>query len=289
MNPTPPDCLSSSDSTSTPSSLIECGTRLEREGHFPAALAAFRAASLCPAFPEGKLAFASFLIRRNEQAEAENLLEQARCELHSEPAETDSSLMETGADSVAQNQAISAVLNNQAGVCRSLGAFAKAAALQQQSLKVQLSISGEATPADLAGAAQDAILRGEFGIAENLLLRSLHQETAAGNQAGIAADCGNLGLLAGLRGQLAVGIRFLGRARQIHLKLKDDLGAGTDFLNLAELFRTAGRWSLAARSLHRAKKHFERAGAPASIRHVNARLKELNKLDEVQSRDPLLN
>lgn len=280
MNPTspqfPPACA---EKTDTPASLLLCAENLEQEGHFQAALAAFRAASLCPGFVEGKLAFASFLHRREEHSAAEVLLKEARQQIYSS----------TSCEEGDRDLTLSAVLHNLAVASRSRGDFATAATLQQQSMKLQLSETGEATPEDLSGSAADAIFRGEFDLAENLLLRSLHEETVAENQAGIAADCGNLGLLAGLRGNLAVGLRFLGRAARIHRELSDELGSGTDYLNLAELFRTAGRWSLAVRCLRRSKKHFRNAGAPSSIRKVESRLAELRKLDDVQTRDPLLN
>ena len=226
--------------------------------------------------------------RREEHSAAETLLKEAQQQIHDAlPREGDTQLEEGERALI-----LSALLHNQAVATRSRGDFATAATLQQQSMKLQLDETGEVTPEDLSGSAADAIYRGDFDLAENLLLRSLHEETDSGNQAGIAADCGNLGLLAGLRGNLAVGIRFLGRAVRLHRELGDDLGSGTDYLNLAELFRTAGRWSLAARCLRRAKKHFRTAGAPSSMKKAEARLAELSDLqmlDDVKSRDPLLN
>ena len=288
VNPTAPEFSAAcAGTTDTPASLLICAGNLEQEGHFQAALAAFRAASLCPDFIEGKLAFASFLSRREEHSAAEILLKEAQQQIHDAPGEGDAQLEEGG-----RALTLSSVLHNQAVATRSRGDFATATTLQQQSMKLQLDETGEVTPEDLSGSAADAIYRGEFDLAENLLLRSLHEETDSGNQAGIAADCGNLGLLAGLRGNLAVGIRFLGRAVRLHRELGDDLGSGTDYLNLAELFRTAGRWSLAARCLRRAKKHFRKAGAPSSMKKAEARLAELSDLkmlDDVTARAPLLN
>lgn len=286
MNPTSPEFSAAcAESADTPASLLICAGNLEQEGQFQAALAAFRAASLCPDFVEGKLAFASFLSRREEHSAAEILLKEARQQLHDATSREGAAQIEEGERALT----LSALLHNLAVATRSRGDFTTAASLQQQSMKLQLNETGEATSEDLSGSATDAIYRGDYDLAENLLLRSLHEETDSGNQAGIAADCGNLGLLAGLRGNLAVGIRFLGRAVRLHRELGDDLGSGTDYLNLAELFRTAGRWSLAARCLHRAKKHFRKAGAPSSMKKAEARLAELKQIEDVKSRDPLLN
>jgi len=252
---------------------------LERSGQFQAAFSAFQAASLCDSSPAGRLALAGFLIRREQFSSAGTELQQVLGEVHrnSEISEKERRSM------------IATATHNLAVVSRGIGDHWKASTLQQQSLKNELEKGDAATPEDLTGCALDAILVGEYSRAEELLLRSLEQETQAQNQSGIAADCGNLGILAGLRGNLAVGIRFLGRASRIHRELKDDLATGTDYLNLAEIVQTAGRWNLAERCLKRAVTCFEQSASSVSLRKAQSRLREVEQLREVRERDPLLN
>ena len=266
-----------SASPSATTSLLQCATELETTGQLPAAMSAFRAAALCSGFPEGRLAFAGFLVRHEEFSAAAAEYRQFLAELRDGESRADSTRL------------VAVATHNLAAICRQTGESELAATLQQHSLKNQLESGDAATPEDLAGCAADAIHRGDYSLAENLLLRSLHEETAAGNRAGIAADCGNLAIVAGLRGDQAVGVRFLGRAFQIHRELADDLAAGTDLVNLAELFRTAGRLTLAERCLNRARQSFEKAGAPKSLRKAQSRLNELKPFLEVRKRDPLLN
>ena len=268
------------ETTSAPSAttiLLQCANELEKDGQFQAAMSAFRAAALCSEFPEGRLAFAGFLARREQFTAAATEYRQVLVELHDHEFHPEATRLTAVAT------------HNLAAVCRQTGELNLAATLQHRSLKSELEAENPATPEDLGGCAVDAIHRGDHSLAENLLIRSLNEETAAGNQLGIAADCGNLAILAGLRGELSVGIRFLGRAFHIHRKLSDHLATGTDLVNLAELFRTAGRWTLAERCLNRAKRCFQKACAPESLRRAQSRLCELKQLFEVQERDPLLN
>jgi tetratricopeptide (TPR) repeat protein len=272
-----PESQATSASLSAASNLLQSAQELEQDGQLEAAMLAFRAAAFCSEFLEGRLAFAGFLTRREKLAAAATVYRQVLTELRDKDDLPDAARLTAVAT------------HNLAAICRQTGELNLAATLQQHSLKSELEVGDLATPEDLAGCAVDAIHRGDYSLAENLLLRSLHEETAAGNREGVAADCGNLAILAGLRGDLSVGIRFLGRAFQIHRELSDDLATGTDLVNLAELFRTAGRWTLAERCLNRAKRCFQNASAPTSLRKAQSRLSELRRLFEIQDRDPLLN
>ena len=264
---------------SASSSLLECAVELEHSGQLQAALSAFQAASLCDSFPAGRLALAGFLIRREQFSSAGSELQQVLSDVHGN----------TGIPDGERRSIVAAATHNLAIVSRQTGDHWKASTLQQQSLKNELENEGAATPQDLTGCALDAIHGGDYSRAEALLLRSLELETRARNRTGIAADCGNLGVLAGLRGNLAVGIRFLGRASRIHRELRDDLATGTDYLNLGEIVQTAGRWSLAERCLTRAAAYFEKSAAPASLRKARTRLLEVQRLRKIRERDPLLN
>ena len=264
---------------STSRSLLDCAAELEHSGQFQAAFSAFQAASLSDRSPAGRLALAGFLIRREEFSSAGEELQRVLGDIHSDATIPGSQ----------RRSMIATVTHHLAIVARSSGDFSKASTLQQQSLRNELENGGTATAEDITGCALDAIHDGEYSRAEQLLLRSLAQETQAQNGSGIAADCGNLGVLAGLRGDLAVGIRFLGRACRLHRELEDDLATGTDYLNLAEIVQTAGRWNLAERCLKRAAVCFEKSGASVSLRKTQARLREVEQLREVRERNPLLN
>ena len=160
MNPASPEFSPAyAEKTDTPASLLICAGNLEQEGHFLAALAAFRAAALCPDFVEGKLAFASFLSRREEHSASEILLKEASQQIRS----TSSEEKERAEDAALT---MSAILHNLAIATRSRGDFTTAATRQQQSMNLQLTETGESTPEDLSGSATDATYRGDFDLAE---------------------------------------------------------------------------------------------------------------------------
>lgn len=268
-----PFAASVTSTVSAASTLLECARQLEASGLVSAARSAFHAAALADEAPQGRIELADFHFRtecfREAIREYESLLRLA--------AETrDSRLAEVAR-------------HNLAAALRKTGQASRAMSLQSSSSTLSLSERGELCAEDLTGRAIDAIDQGDLTLAEDLLLRSLRLEKKSGNRAGEAADCANLGALALLRGDNAVGIRFLARAYHLHRRLNDWLNAGTDLLNLAEAFQNASRWSLAARCLRRAIRHFESCGARQSLATAHTRLDEVQRLLKVLTRDPLLN
>ena len=182
------------------------------------------------------------------------------------------------------------MLHNLATIERRLGDWSSARSLQSSALSASLeSGDSEADAADLTNRALDAMATREYEFAENLLLRSLMIEHNVGSLGGQAADYGNLGVLAGLRGDLHVGVRFLARAYALHRTLGDEFGAGSDLLNLAEFFVSLGRLSLAARCLDRAVGNFQRSNSGRSLKTATARLAEVRRVIGVMQHDPSLN
>lgn len=255
--------------------LIEA-QHLESLRQFAAAESVLQAAIVCDSSPRTLLAQAEFLVRRERLEDARATYRTAwnHAALCGDP------------------KLLAVVLHNLASVERQLGDWSTARSHQFRALSLGLDVdepTDENVAADLTGRALDAMASGEYALAENLLLRSLAIERAAGALDGEAADCGNLGVLAGLRGDLSIGIRFLARAYSIHRQLGDEQGAGADLLNLAEIFLNSGRLSLTARCLRRAVSNFKRAGATVSTATAEARLKEVTQVIGVLQRDPLLN
>lgn len=249
---------------------------LESLRQFAAAESILQAAVICDSSPTTMLAHAEFLVRRERLEDARAAYRAAwnQAALSGDP------------------QLLSVVLHNLASVERQLGDWSTARSHQFRALSLGLDAidtSAENLAADLTGRALDAMASGEYALAENLLLRSLAIERAAGALDGEAADCGNLGVLAGLRGDLSIGIRFLARAYSLHRQLCDDQGAGADLLNLAEIFLNSGRLSLTEKCLRRAVSNFRRVGAAVSEATAEARLKEVTQVIGVLQRDPLLN
>lgn len=259
-----------SDATSL---LLECAKQLEESGQIPAARNAFQAAALADETPNGRVELAGFHFRTERFDEAGQEYE---------------SLLRLAAESDDRRLA-EIVRHNLAAIFRKTEQSSRAMTLQARATADAILANGELDSADLTGRALDAIDQGDFGLAENLLLRSLAVEKSAGNHDGEATDCANLGALALLRGDNAVGIRFLARAYHLHRKLNDSANAGTDLLNLAEAFQNASRWSLASRCLRRAMSQFEHCGANQSLNRAHARLREVRQIQGVFKRDPLLN
>lgn len=266
---TPTACSSSS----TTATLLDCARQLEATGLLSAALSAYRSAALADDSPSARVELAEFQFRTESFAEAareyETLLQRA---------------VETG-----DPQLEEVARHNLAAVLRKTGQATRAMTLQSRATVQTLSSHQELSTADLTGRALDAVAQHDLELAENLLLRSLAIEKQAGCRSGAANDCANLGAIALLRGDNAVGIRFLARAYHIHRRLNDRLNAGTDLLNLAEAFQNASRWSLASRCLRRAIRNFETCGADQSLATARERLHEIQQLQDVFTRDPLLN
>jgi tetratricopeptide (TPR) repeat protein len=259
--------------------LINTARDLWSAGNIAAAECVFQAAILCDAEHSSqrfhaKLEFAGFLFQTEQFTES---------------IETYIELLAIS-DQLNDERLRSTCNSNLAACYRSIGEHSKAVALQGHSFKSELSIGAfDQQSVDLCGKAVDAIQAGELDFAEELLLRSLTIEQRNDNLAGQAADCGNLGVLAGLRGDLPVAIRFLGRAYRLHLKVEDSQGAGTDLVNLAEMFEALGRDRLAEKCLTRAMASFQKAGASESLKRTLIRLREVRGRRSILERDPLLN
>ncbi|NQV24127.1 MAG: hypothetical protein HQ518_07140 [Rhodopirellula sp.] len=259
--------------TDTASTLLECARQLEAGGHLVAAQTAFQAAALADESPNGRVELAAFHFRTESYTDAAREYEA----LLLLAAEThDGRLSEVAR-------------HNLASVLRKTGHASRAMTLQSRATAETLSARGELGTADLTGRALDAMEQGNLQLAENLLLRSLAVEKQTGCRSGEATDCANLGALALLRGDNAVGIRFLARAYHLHRHLYEWTNAATDLMNLAEAFRNVSRWSLARRCLQRAIAQFEACGAEQSLHTATARLREIQQIQSVLTRDPLLN
>lgn len=260
------------DSTSqrTAERLLNEARLLESSHQFSAAELILRAAEDCCPNALIKLERAEFLVRRERWNDARSAY---RALWNQAALENDSHLL-------------SVVLHNLAGVERRLGNWSAARSHQFRAMLPHDATSEADTAAELTGRGLDAMAEGDYSLAENLFLRSLLLERQAGSRAGEAADCGNLGVLASLRGDLAVGIRFLGRAYTIHRDLIDYQNCGSDLTNLSELFIKSGRLSLAEKCLRRAIGHFDQAGAPLSKATAEARLKDVARVIGMLHRDP---
>jgi tetratricopeptide (TPR) repeat protein len=112
----------------------------------------------------------------------------------------------------------------------------------------------------IGNAAVDAILTGDYKTAESLLWHSLLREMAYGSGINEAADWGNLGVLAGLRGELDEAVSHLRHALRLHRILEDDGGVGRDLLHLGALLAKRRRGRLAELTLRLACKRLNQAG-----------------------------
>lgn len=264
---------STSASATVTLQLMESARQLDASGEVEAAEMAYRAATLCDSGPESRLALADFLLRveRTDHAvvEYEQLLEMGQ--------------------HVGDLKLVEVVSHNLAAALRETGRPERAAALQHQSLQGGLEDAGEVDPADLTARAMDAIAQDDYALASDLLQRSLQMEELRHNHSGIAADCANLGVLASLQNDLTNAMRFLGRAWHSHLRAGDYRGAGTDMMNLVEVFSSANRWRLAARCCRRAISCFERSRASRSLATAKSRLVEVERVLELLDSDPLMN
>ncbi|MFT5326834.1 MAG: tetratricopeptide (TPR) repeat protein [Planctomycetaceae bacterium] len=264
-------CVASANDPAT--TLLNCARQLEETGLMVAARNAYQAAALADDTPNGRVELAGF---------------QFRTEFFDEASKEYESLLGLAAET--DNRRLAEVArHNLAAVLRKTGQTSRATTLQASASATTLSARGELGTADLTGRALDAIDQKDFDLAENLLLRSLAVEKETDNRTGEAIDCANLGALALLRGDNAVGTRFLARAYHLHRTLNDRVNAGTDLLNLAEAFQNASRWSLASRCLRRAISQFESCGAERSLNTARTRLREVQQVQSVFQRDPLLN
>ena len=188
----------------------------------------------------------------------------------------------------------SVVCNNLAVVFREKGYFELATSYQQQSLSaanVAIGIRniGITSTADLSNLANDAIREGNLALAEELLQRSLALEADACSLKGQAADLGSLGVVALLNNEYDKALDYLWRAHRLHRRVKDHKGVGSDLLNLAEAYRLLGCCLEANRCLRLAITRFEQAQATQLLKKAIILQDNLERIDEVYIRDPLLN
>src|SRR5579863_1438155 len=130
--------------------------------------------------------------------------------------------------------------NNLAVVFREQGESARAAVCQQQSLRITLrhnavDSSSEMVSQNLTNLANDAILAGDFRLADRLLMSALELDVRSGNSADEAADWGGLGIVSYLTGRFYRARRAFTKARQIHERLEDDRGLGCDLGHLGRI------------------------------------------------------
>ncbi|MFM9962808.1 MAG: hypothetical protein ACKV2Q_16480 [Planctomycetaceae bacterium] len=189
--------------------------------------------------------------------------------------------------------------HNLASVWRQSGHSLAAASWQQQSLAWRLRKSVSSShqsdddlarlASDLTGRGCDAFVNREWDVAESLWMRALAIEEWRGSWEGRATDSGNLGLLAAARGDFIAGTRWLRESLQLHRLMFDDIGIGTDLLNLAELHRLKGDFARMTRSLQRAAKRFLRAEARGLLDQARTRLKEADRIKAILQCDASLN
>ncbi len=189
--------------------------------------------------------------------------------------------------------------HNLATALRQSGHWLAAKVWQQQSQAWRLQRSSSTSrqsdddlarlACDLTGRGCDAFLGGDWDLAESLWRRALAIEEWRGSWEGRAIDSGNLGLLAAARGDLKLGTRWLLESLRLHRLMFDDIGVGTDLLNLAELSRLQGDFSRMTRSLKQAAKRFERAGAHELLEQARRRLKEAARIEAILKCDVRLN
>lgn len=191
------------------------------------------------------------------------------------------------------------VCQNLAVACRECGDSANAQSWQQQSIawwarRASVDRGREddelaRLACDLSGRGCDEFVRRNFEIAETLWRRSLAIEEWRGSLEAQAIDCGNLGLVAAARGDLAGGVRWLRKSLKLHRLMFDERGAGTDLMNLAELLRLLGDFRRSKNALRRAVRCFERIGAVPLQEQAVLRHQEAKRIEAVLQFDPSLN
>lgn len=171
------------------------------------------------------------------------------------------------ADAVFDRQRFIEVANDLACAHRAAGNLTTAAYFQVLSARAERDeAAGDVrriSPTSMGNLACDAILGGRWAVAESLLWKSLLSELAAGNSAGIAADWANLGLLAGLLGELEVARQRLWWALKLHYRLGDRFHMALDLFHLAQIFEAHGDWMRASKLSRRAAAEFAAIGHSA--------------------------
>ncbi len=191
------------------------------------------------------------------------------------------------------------VCQNFAVACREAGESVNALVWQQQSIawwsrRASVDRGREddelaRLACDLTGRGCDEFAQRNFDLAESLWRRALAIEEWRGSWEAQAIDCGNLGLLAAARGELEEGARWLRKSLRLHRLMFDERGAGTDLMNLAELFRLQGHFRRSKNALRRAIRCFERIGADPLRDHATRRFIEAKRIESTLQFDPSLN
>ncbi len=184
----------------------------------------------------------------------------------------------------------SVACHNLAALYRAVGEFRLAAKWQQaaDSTEDEL-VSGLSLCESLSARGCDAIGSGDYELAEELLWRSLRAGEETADCPNQAADWGNLAVLAGLRGEIPTAIRYLIRAYRINSENRDYFWMGCDLINLAECLLQVRKRRTALRFLQDAIDCFERSGAESSRNRAIDRWTEIQQVEDVYQRDPLLN
>jgi tetratricopeptide (TPR) repeat protein len=188
-----------------------------------------------------------------------------------------------------------AAWNNLAVVFREQGESARAAACQQQSWRAALDDSlAESSPElllsqNLTNLANDAILAGDYRLAERLLRSALDVDVRSGNSADEAADWGGLGIVSYLTGRFGQARRDFAMARQLHERLGDDRGLGHDLGHLGQISLAEEDWQSARKFMERSLRHFECAGCRTEAQRARRTLHEIAGRQRVANFNPVRN
>ncbi len=164
------------------------------------------------------------------------------------------------------------VLSDLAVVYRELGEFDMARRFQQRVVNLQISSDS----ADLEALANDAFSCGEFDLAKELISTAAVIEDAA-TPIEQANAFGSRGLLAAANRRPKTGLRLLYQASQLHRQLNDQLGAGKDWLNMAEVFSQLGRYRGMRGALRRAIRSLAQTPSTHLLPIAQLRYAQINK------------
>ncbi len=186
----------------------------------------------------------------------------------------------------------SVACNNLAVAFRESGDRVSAAAWQQRSWKTAAAqpaaASGE-LGCDLGNRGNDAILAGDYELAEQLLQCSLAWETSFGTPGGAGTDWAGLGIVAALRGDWFAAFGRFRRALRLHDAAGDERGSGCDWLHLGQIWAELGRWRPALRCLNRAVRRLELAGATRPAMSARLALADVQRRALLAAFNPSLN
>ena len=209
------------------------------------------------------------------------------------------------ADLNADTQLRAIACNNMASIYRETGRSGAAAVYQQQSLKSELSqlenhlaretesgatsVPSANLGCDWGNRANDAILAGDYLLAERLLEVSLRWEQAQGSIAGQAADFGNLGILASLQGDLRRALSCFRQAWRLHRRCGDRRGWACDLEHLGLIYSQLGKHKAAIRLLEWAVIELQEAGFDEQAAQCHVYLDEAERHLQIATFDVLRN